>query len=1088
MRSMRRALALGICALAVLAPAARAASPAWFVAITPLPSNLAPGTDPEPQYLISATNVGGAPSSGTVVLRALLPEGVGLMASNASAINNDKTNPTLPTCTPTGNEASEEVKCETSAPIAPGHLLQAQFSVAVGALPGTYTTEAIASGGGAATVKATVPAVVQEEPLAFDFLPGFAAPATDEEGEAMRLSGSHQLQQTVAFGFPTHNPGELTNDGHPRDFYVDLPRGMIGDPAATQALCAEAELVGGQGCPEESQVGIGNVTTIVLGQGNNGVDQAPLYDMVPPPGSPGVLAENVAGAGIYAHILAEARTDSDYGISGRTPDVLNLGTQPIFSVQAQIWGDPSSAVHDRARDGCLFTDKSCPATVPAAVPFLSMPADCPGTPLTYRVRADSWEEPSPPSEEVEASYESADLNGNPVSLEGCGDEEVAFEPSLQAQPTTNVADSPTGLEVSVHQEPGEDPFQRERSPLRDAAIRLPAGLVPNAAQAAGLGACSEGQIGFIEETETGRLDFSKQPQSCPDASKLGTVEVSSPILVQRNEAHEVALDGEGNPKLEPLHGAVYLAQPFVNPFGTLVAVYLVIEDHKTGIVAKLPVEGRLDPQTGQITTFVREAPELPMQDVHVKLFSGPRAPLSTPPVCGTHTSESELTPWSAPEGGDAFPQSSFNTEAAPGGGACPASEAALPSAPVLKAGTTPAQAGAYSPLHFRLAREDGTQRFARLEFSLPAGLSAKLAGVGQCSEAQIAKARSREAPQQGAAELADPSCPSSSEVGTVSAEAGSGPTPFRTTGHAYLAGPYKGAPLSVVAIAPAVAGPFDLGTVVVRSALYLDPTTARARAVSDPLPTILHGVPVDLRSLAVHVSRPSFSLNPTSCSQKAFEGTVGSPLGVSAPIFARFQVGGCKPLPYKPKLGARLFGKTNRGAHPALRVVIRAKPGEANTRSLSFTLPRSEFIDQSHFRTICTRVQFAASQCPAGSVYGHVVAKTPLVDYPLEGPVYLRSSNHKLPDAVAVLHGPPSQPIEIDAVARIDSVKGRLRARVETVPDAPIEKVVVTQQGGSKGLFQNSTEICKGTHRVNASFDAQNGKAHDIAPKLQAHC
>jgi hypothetical protein len=1089
MKRMRRALLVGVLASLMLAPAAKAASgPAWLLAITPLPSNLVPGADPEPQYLLSATNVGDAPSSGTVVLRAFLPEGVGLIASKASAINNDNANPLPPTCTPKESETSEEVTCETSAPVSPGHLIQAQFSVAVGAAPGTYTTKALVSGGGAEEVKRSVPAQVQAARLGFGFLPGFAAPATGEGGEAVRLSGSHPGQQSVAFGFPTYNPGELTNDGHPRNFSVDLPRGMVGNPAATKELCTEVKLVGQEGCPEESQVGIGNVTTLVGAVGNNGLDQAPLYNMVPPPGSPGVLAENVAGAGIYAHIFAEARTDSDYGITARTPDVLNISTQPIFSVQAQIWGDPSSAVHDHARGDCLFIPGTCPALFPAAVPFLSMPADCPGSPHTYRVRADSWEEPSPPSEEVKATYESAELNGNPVSLEGCEDEEVAFEPSLDLAPTTNAADSPTGLEVSVHQEPGEDPFERERAPLRGAMIRFPAGLVANPAQAAGLGACSEAQIGFLGETEAGRLDFSKQPQSCPDAAKLGSLEATSPILVQRNEEHEVALDEEENPIPEPLHGFLYLAQPFANPFGSLVAVYLVIEDAKTGIVAKLAVKGQLDPQSGQITTFVREAPELPIEDVAVKLFSGPRAPLSTPPTCGVHVSESDLTPWSAPEGKDAFPTSAFQTEVAPGGGACPASEAALPSAPVLKAGTTPAQAGSHASLLLRLSREDGSQRFFGLDFYLPTGLSAKLAGVAQCGEAQIAVARSREVPQQGVLEQADPSCPAASELGTVAAAVGSGPTPFQTTGHAYLAGPYKGAPLSVVAIAAAVAGPFDLGTVVVRSALYLDPISARGHVVSDPLPTILDGVPVDLRSLAVHIDRQNFTLNPTSCAQKAFEGTASSPFGVSAPLFARFQVGGCKSLPYKPKLSARLFGKTNRGAHPRLRLVLSAKPGEANTRSLAFTLPRSEFIDQGHFRTICTRVQFAANQCPAGSVYGQVVAKTPLVDYPLQGPIYLRSSSHKLPDAVAVLRGPPSQPIEIDAVARIDSVGGRLRARVQTVPDAPIEQVVVNMQGGAKGLFQNSTQLCRGTHRLSVSFVGQNGKAHDISPKLKASC
>ncbi|HMJ23287.1 MAG TPA: hypothetical protein VK513_15330, partial [Terriglobales bacterium] len=258
--------------------------------------------------------------------------------------------------------------------------------------------------------------------------------------------------------------------------------------------------------------------------------------------------------------------------------------------------------------------------------------------------------------------------------------------------------------------------------------------------------------------------------------------------------------------------------------------------------------------------------------------------------------------------------------------------------------------------------------------------------------------------------------------------------------------------------------------------------------VSDPLPQIIDGVPVDVRSVSVNADRPEFTLNPTSCAEKSFNGQITSGLGQLAPIFERFQVGGCSSLPFKPKLSARLFGPIHRGGHPSLRAVLTAKPGEANIASLSFTLPHSEFIDQGHFRTICTRVQFAAEQCPPGSIYGHVTATSPLVDYPLEGPVYLRSSVHKLPDAVASLHGPPSQPIAFEGAARVDSVKGRLRARVETFPDAPIGKVTIVMQGGKKGLFQNSTNICKGKQRIAVSFVGQNGKAHKITPLLKAQC
>ena len=557
--------------------------------------------------------------------------------------------------------------------------------------------------------------------------------------------------------------------------------------------------------------------------------------------------------------------------------------------------------------------------------------------------------------------------------------------------------------------------------------------------------------------------------------------------MRRNASHEVE-EEEGEAILEPLQGSIYLAKPFANPFNKLVAVYLVIEDQKTGIVAKLAGEGRLDPQSGQVSTSFTESPEMPLSEVSVHLFGGARGAFTTPLACGTYSTSADLTPWSEPETAAAHPTSSFQTSAAPGGGTCPATEAGAPNAPKLSAGTQNPAAGKYSPLLFKLSREDGSQRIGRIEATLPTGLSAKLAGVGICPEADIAKARSREAPEKGAAELADPSCPASSQIGTVTAAAGSGPTPYYTSGHAYLAGPYKGAPISLVAIASAVAGPFDLGTVVVRSALYLDPVTAQGRVVSDPLPQIIQGVPVDLRSISVNADRPNFTLNPTSCAEKSFGGQAISTLGSAAPLSARFQVGGCKSLPYKPKLTAKLFGPTHRGAHPRLESVFTAKAGEANTSKISLTLPKSEFIDQAHFRTICTRVQFAANQCPAGSIYGHVRAFSPLLDYPLEGPIYLRSSNHKLPDTVLSLRGPAYQPISIEAAGRVDSVNGGLRVRFESVPDAPLTKAVVKMAGGKKGLFQNSTNICKGTHKATLLLDAQSGKVSDSAPVMKAQC
>jgi hypothetical protein len=1087
MRIPKPALLASAClALAALAPAAAQAAPApaWSLSITPLPANFSPTASAPAEYLVAATNVGAAPTGGTSVLSIKLPVGLEPIDATAAIKPPGAATPSCET-SPSG----QEISCETTEALIPGARFQAQVTLSVTAGPNAYETEAQIEGGGATqAVSALSRTPVQADPVPFGILPGFIAPLSGEEGAPITLAGSHPYQQTASFSFPTREVGgEVTNDGYPRDIWIELPRGLGGDPGASPVLCTEAQLTGLEGCPPESQIGLVDITTS-FGRGSNGLSTSALFNMVPPPGSAAELATNFGdNIGIFIHTLIGIRSDGDYGVEAKTPDLIALGTNPVFGVQAQIWGDPSADAHDAIRL-CKNSATNCPVD-PQETAFLTVPADCPGSPLRYEALADSWEKPFPEFERPSAAYEGADLAGNPVHTEGCGDPEVQFKPTIEARPTTNLTDSPSGLDFTLHQPQNVKLGSRSPSPLRDAAIRFPAGLAVNPSQASGLGACSEGQIGFEGETEAGRLDFSKAPQSCPDAAKLGTLEVTSPALVARNAKHEVEVDPEDAKQLlEPLHGSVYLAQPFANPFGSLVAVYLAIEDKQTGIVAKLAGEGELDPQTGQLTTYVKESPELAIEDFEVHLFGGARGAFVTPPTCARYTTESDLLPWSAPEGQGAFPESSFQTSAAPTGGPCPASEAQMPNAFKLNAGTESPAAGKYSPLLFKLSRQDGSQRLSKIEATMPRGLIAKLAGVGSCSEAEIAKARSREALNQGALEQADPSCPATSEIGPVIGAAGAGPNPYYTSGHAYLAGPYKGAPLSIVGIVPAVAGPFDLGSVVSRIAVFIDPVTAEVRAVSDPLPTILHGVPIDLRSVALHANRPSFSLNPTSCAQKSFGGQAISSLGQIAPLAERFQVGGCKSLPYKPKMSVRLFGPVHRGGHPRLKAVLTAKPGEANTAKASFTFPRSEFIDQAHFRTICTRVQFAAKQCPAGSVYGHVKVTSPLVDYPLQGPAYLRSSSHELPDLVVALHGPPSQPIELEAAGQIDSVNGGLRVRFGEVPDAPITKLIFTAQGAKKGLFQNSTNICKGIHRATLKLKSQSGKVHDTKPQLKAQC
>jgi hypothetical protein len=1076
------ALALCLAVAAFIPQGAAAAAPAWSLSATPLPANYAPGQFS--QFVVIATNVGGAPTSAEeAVVSATLPAGWEILSEDGFTRGS--------TAQPECKAVGQVVTCKTTEPRYPGYLIQVKIGVKVpaGATEETLSAESTAKGGGAGEVSVSTPIAVAEDAIPFQVLPGFRSPVTDENGEAVTQAGSHPFQMTTFFGFPTRVAGnQLTSSGHPRDFYVDLPRGLVGSTGASEVLCTELQLTT-DGCPKESQVGIADPTTLSGGPTLAGVETSLLYNMVPPPGAAAEFAANIANFGLFVHVLVGVRTDRDYRVEAATRDVIAFGQVPVFGVQAQVWGDPTDEAHDRARGECGSEGIAPPTPGACSVdevktPLLSMPTECPGAPGApnlFEVLADSWEEPSLLRS---ATYASAELDGAPVALSGCN--ELEFDkPAIESEPTNTTTDSPAGLRFSLHLGQ-EDHEGHAPATLKDAVVRFPAGLAVNPSQAGGLGACTESQVGFLEN-DGGDLRFSGAPQSCPEAAKIGSVEATTPLLVARNEAHEVE-EKEGKPVLPVLRGSLYVAKPFANPLGKLIAVYLVIEDEATGIVAKLAGEGELDPQTGQVTTRFKESPEAPLEEIKVNVFGGDRGTFTTPPACAEFSTEAQLTPWSAPESPTLSTAAGFKATQAPGGRPCPSSEAQMPSTPAFSAGTLAPAAGKYSPLVLKLSREDGTQRFARFEASLPVGVSAKLAGVGRCSEAEIAKARSREAPEQGAQEQAGPSCPDSSLIGIASAAAGSGPTPYYTQGRVYLAGPYKGAPLSAVTIAAAVAGPFDLGTVVIRSAIYLDPTTAQGRVVTDPLPQILDGIPLDLRSAAVRIQRPGFSLNPTSCAEKSFGGSLVSTLGQVAPLAERFQVGGCSALPFKPKLTLRLKGAAHRGAHPSLRAELTAKPGEANIAATVLTLPKSEFIDQAHFRTICTRVQFAANQCPAGSAYGHITAHSPLLGYPLKGAVYLRSSSQKLPDTVFALRGPPSQPVAIDAVGHVDSVKGRLRVSFPEIPDAPLSKAIITMQGAKKGLFQNSTNICKGTHRASLKMEGQNGKAYDTQPVLKAQC
>ncbi|HEV7563087.1 MAG TPA: hypothetical protein VGO24_06250 [Solirubrobacterales bacterium] len=595
-------------------------------------------------------------------------------------------------------------------------------------------------------------------------------------------------------------------------------------------------------------------------------------------------------------------------------------------------------------------------------------------------------------------------------------------------------------------------------------VTLPAGVTINPSAANGIAACSLAQFKAASLTNLG----------CPPASKVGTLFAKTPLVE------------------EAIEGSVYLAAPRDNPFNSFLAIYIIARVPGRGVLVKQAGEVHADPTTGQLTTTVDGLPPIPYSSFELDLREGPRAPLVTPQLCGTYTTTARLYPFSNPT--VATERSApFTITSGAGGAGCAFAESQLPIHPSLEAGTTAPLAGAYSPFLFRLARADGEQRFRSLSATLPKGLTAKLAGVPYCSEPQIAAAKAREVEGGGALEQLAPSCPAASQVGTVTVAAGAGPDPYYVAGRVYLAGPYKGAPLSLAIITPGVAGPFDLGAVLARAGLYVDESSAVVTVKSDPIPTILAGIPLDVRKITVNTNREAFTLNPTNCEVMAVSGTLTATTGAGAPLSNRFQVGGCRNLAFAPKLALSMKGATRRTGHPAFKAVLTQPPGQANIGRTSVALPATEFIDNFHIANPCTRPQFAEHRCPAASILGKARAYTPLLDKPLEGLVYFRSNGGEraLPDVVADLNGQVHFVLvgAVDALHKQGSEASRVRTTFATVPDAPVSKFVLELKGGKEhGLLVNSTNICKSANRAIVKMRGQNGKSHDFNPKIATSC
>lgn len=819
----------------------------------------------------------------------------------------------------------------------------------------------------------------------------------------------------------------------PKNIIVKMPRGFVANPHAL-AECTASQFAVDE-CPADAQIGM-TYSVVTLAGGYTGEIPAPLYNLVPQPGQAGLLAFKAYIFGYPIYTVIRPRTESDYGLTAEVPSISATFSPHVF--REVLWGVPASPIHDALRykeGGAIPVEGPESSSLPEK-PAFSNPTTCTGAPF---------------SELITQAYDHVEYSETSPWPVATGCDQLNFNPSQSANPSTKAADSASGLDTTLLVPQNESPATPADSEIRATITKLPVGFSINSSAADGKVYCTDAQSSYGTTEEA----------HCPEASKVGTVTLDSISLPA------------------PIHGGIYIGQP--EP-GHRYRLFLTADGYGTHL--KLRGETVADPLSGQLTTIFRELPQSPYDEFDLHFFGSERGLLATPTKCGTYAVETEFEPWATGLANQTSTQF-FSIDTGPGGSPCPG--ATRPFSPGFRAVGAGSGGGAHSPFSIYVTRNDGEQNLTAVGVKTPPGFSATLKGIPYCPDAAISAIEAES--WTGEDERHAPKCPAASQVGVSWAAAGAGSKPFNAAGTVYLSGPYKGAPLSFTVVTPAVSGPYDLGNVVNRVAINVDPVTAQVTAASDPLPQILAGVPLRLRSVLINLSRENFTLNPTNCNPFQVNGALSGSEGGSTSPSGFFQVANCDNLGFEPKLKTVLKGGTKRTAHPALTATLTQDPnGESNIARAVVTLPKSEFLDQSHIGTVCTRVQFAADQCPAASIYGHAKAITPLLDQPLSGPVYLRSSNHTLPDLVAALKGPASQPIEIDLAGRIDSKGGGIRASFESVPDQPVSKFVLSMQGGKKGLLQNSVNVCKGTHITKVKMVGQNGAVINPNTPLKAKC
>jgi hypothetical protein len=1074
---------------------AETAAPGWELTSTVFPTNIAPGGGTG-TLEVDVFNVGAARSEGPVTVTDTLPPGV--LAVEAGDVQDgiSETIGSLGLWDCSGNEGgpvdgATVVTC-TSDPVNLPHLpipetaasaggegvgAIAHIGIAVRAqtsTPGTLANHVTVSGGGGGVASTESSVVLDASPASAFGVQGVDGWASNADGTLDMQAGSHPYGIFFSFNLDSKQStqeGLIQAGGNTRNITVSLPPGLVGNPTAVPQ-CKRADF-NQENCDPSTEVGV-VVAGIFGGDPLPEHFAFPVYNVVPPPGVPAAFGFVLAGNQVF--LEAGVRSGGDYGITVHVHNVTVLQEKlHLLGARVILWGEPSDPSHDEDRTSKNWDGGACDGAVQSArglpvgcrseaphVPFLTLGGSCGGA-VSTGLLASTWET----GETAAGSFLSHDANLNEAGLTGC--DHLRFAAAISAQPDTSSADTPAGLTVEVHvpQEGLVTPGALATSNIRDTTVALPSGVVINPGQAAGLQAC---QVGPTEPQPSGELlhpgrdnlplpgengeeERFDGPAACPNVAKVGEDEIETPLLGK------------------PLKGNVYILQSNPPHLKLLVAAsgegvnLKLVGDVELCETAGQVINGKTCESPGQLITTFTNTPELPFTNFKLSFSGGAQAALDTPTRCGTYTTTSDFTPWSAPAVSDVFPSSSFAITSGPGGSACPSGT--LPFGPSLIAGATSPKGGAFTGFSMLLQSGDGQQRIDKLQFKLPQGLSGMLSAVPLCPEPQAA---------QG-------TCSSASQIGHSTVASGPGPYPLTIPqpgdpeSPIYLTGPYQGAPFGLTIVTHVIAGPFNLGNVITRAKIEVDPHTAQVTVTTDPLPQVIDGVPTDLRLVNAVIDRPGFMFNPTHCAPAAFAGSAwgtpppgaGGP-GATAAIASSFDVVGCKGLGFAPKFAVATSGKTSRSKGASLHVHLTYPQGPqgayANIHSVKVDLPKQLPSRLTTLQKACTDKQFNENPaaCPSESKIGYAVVHTPLLPAPLTGPaIFVSHGDEAFPSLTMVLQG---DGVTIDLVGATDIKNGVTSTTFKTVPDQPFSTFELTLPQGKYSALAANGNLCHLTKTI----------------------